>query len=189
MASVVDVVASILERSSSKHSLSTTRLMMLVYLADWRCTLQTGRPMTGIRWEVYRRGPHSDAVIEAVTGRPDVFVLRTPRFGSPREPVVALAAPYVPNLTDAERRAVDHVIRVTQDLDDDAFFRLVRSTYPVLTQPLYEPLDLQDLARCYRAEFPPLDEAEDAGGGGAGQAAIDAVQRWRRRLLRRAFGA
>lgn len=187
MASVVDIVGYIVDQYPRKNDLSKMRLTMLVYLADWRCVLQTGRPISDIEWQVYRLGPYSDDVMLAVESRPDLFVVR-PRLtsaGNPKD-VVELVTPFVPNLTAEEKQAIDHVIRVTKDLDNDAFLRLVRSTYPALTQPLYVPLDLPALARQYRAEFPPLDEAGEEVGPGPVRGVIDAVQRWRHRLLGRA---
>lgn len=72
--------------------------------------------------------------------------------------IVQLANPqFEPYLTFHEQQAVDHVLRVAGRLPDDEFVRLVRSTYPAITQPKYEPLNLPALAKKYREEF-PVDE-------------------------------
>ena len=159
-ASLVDVVGYICQRypRSRKGDLSKARLTKLVYLADWRSVLQNDKQISDITWEVYHYGPWVPDVIKAVEDNPEKFRIRKTYtwLGNPKEVVELTDDSFTPNLLPEEKAAINHVIDVTKDLNWDSFIRLVYSTYPVVTQPKYTPLNLRELAAKYKAEFPQV---------------------------------
>ena len=159
MANLVDIVSYICQRYPRKNDLSKGRLTKLVYLADWRSVLENGEQVSDITWEVYHYGPWVPDVIETVEANPDKFRVRKTFtwFGNPKEVVELTDSSYEPNLSPAEKEAIDYVIKATEHLNWDNFIRLVYSTYPVVTQPKYTPLNLRDLAAKYKAEFPEVE--------------------------------
>lgn len=159
-AQLVDIIGYICQRypRNRKGDLSKARLTKLVYLADWRSVLQNNEQISNITWVVYHYGPWVPDVIETVQNNPDKFRIRKTRtfFGNPKEVVELTDRSFEPNLSPAQKDAINHVIDVTWDLNWDDFIRLVYSTYPVVTQPKYTPLNLRQLAAKYKAEFPQV---------------------------------
>lgn len=181
---LANLIGYICKHDPRKNDLTEWRLNWLVYLSDWKHVLLTGCQITDISWENYSRGPYSERVLEEVERYPNLFTLREIEWYDPMRTffqrliaafgldqirndkqrdlvgkttvtIVQLANPlFEPYLTLHEQQAVDHVLRVAGRLPDDEFERLVLSTYPAITQPKYQPLDLPALAKKYREEFP-----------------------------------
>lgn len=107
----------------------------MVYLADWRAALKTGKQITDIEWEFSHYGPYVHDV-EHVARRVPAFTVSRTRsmFGSAKEIISAADDAPEPSLTKGEKAILDHVIETTQKLYWDGFMKLVYSTYPVVTQ-------------------------------------------------------
>ncbi len=139
------------------RELSKARLTKMVYLADWRSALTTGRTITGIKWTFNHYGPYVDDVVELAREDPDFEVLDEENmFGAPREVIRVAGDPEPASLTSDERAVLDHVIETTSKLYWNDFIALVYSTYPIRTEPRYSQLDLVALASEYRAKPPTV---------------------------------
>jgi hypothetical protein len=133
--------------------LSKARLTKLVYLADWRASLQAGHQITPIEWQFNHYGPYVDDVIDVVRANPDVFEIERTQtmYGTPKALVrlredgpgatVDLAASAI--------EALDFVIDSSKSKNFTDFIRLVYSTYPVTSQPQYATFNLSVLAKEY----------------------------------------
>lgn len=132
--------------------LSKARLTKLLYLADWRMAIQSGRQITDVQWYYNHYGPYVREVEDMIRAS-DEFELSpgvTP-FGNSKETVQLLGVMDWPDLTPDQIAAIDHVIDQTKNLNFTGFLNLVYSTYPVRKTIKYSYLDLSDLAREYRA--------------------------------------
>lgn len=103
-------------------------LMAALYLADWKHAIDHGAPITQVDWAFH--GTTLAAVNAATEDHGDI---------------------QTEGLSDTERAAADHVVATMAGKHLSAFHRLVISTWPAITQPAGQALDLSRLAREYRA--------------------------------------
>ena len=152
MAKLADVMTYFCLKYPHKDELSKARLTKMIYLADWRMALDSSRQITNLTWTFNHYGPYLEAIRDAALNNPALFDLKSEvnMYGSPKETIVLHPGVAVPNLTDNERKSLDHVIESTKSLNWNQFIKFVYSTYPIVTQPRYVPLDLVELASTYR---------------------------------------
>lgn len=135
-----------------KSDLSKARLTKMMYLADWRCSLNKGHQLSNIHWKFNHYGPYVPDVVDAAKGDPEFKVIETTTpYGNAKE-VVSYTGAQEPELDDDERSSLDFVIDKTKALNWDGFIRLVYSTYPVVVSDRHDDLDLGALAQRYKAE-------------------------------------
>jgi hypothetical protein len=153
MAKLRDVVLYFCKNYPYPNELSKARLTKMVYLADWRSAITRHRQITSIRWRYNHHGPYVKDVEDLARNDPALTITRTYNaFGSEKEVISAKdGAAMSPPLPDEERKVLDYVIEITAPMYWDEFVQLVYSTWPILTQPRYETLDLVGLARRYKA--------------------------------------
>lgn len=151
MASLHDAMVYLARRYSHPDDLSNARLTKMIYLADWRAAIRTGRQITAIEWPFMHYGPYVHEVIEEARTSPDFKVENSATmYGSPKQ-VVRLARPDLDvSLQPWEEEALNHVLATTSDLTWARFIELVYSTYPVVSQDRYTTLDLVSLAEDYK---------------------------------------
>jgi hypothetical protein len=135
-----------------KHDLSKARVAKIIYLADWRSAIQRETQLTDLNWTFYHYGPYLDDVVNTAQSDPALAVVQdTTMYGTPKE-VITLQDPEAPfELSTEDQRIIDEVIEQTRNMNFSDFLKLVYSTYPVVTQPRYVPLDLVSLAKRYNA--------------------------------------
>lgn len=151
MASLHDVMVYLARRYPYADDLSNARLTKMIYLADWRAAIRTGRQITAIEWPFNHYGPYVHDVIAEARGNDDFEIVTSETmYGSPKQ-VVRLKRPDQDvHLEPWEEEALNHVISTTKDLTWAKFIELVYSTYPVVSQDRYTTLDLVRLAEDYR---------------------------------------
>lgn len=146
------------------RELSKARLTKMIYLADWRSAILTGRQLSGITWRFNHYGPYVDDVVDLARQDRAFAVLNAENaFGSPMELVTLTDKDAQPDLSVQERAILQHVIDQTSGLYWNAFISLVYGTYPVKTKPRYSDLDLVALAEEYRRT--PEGQAAVAAAG------------------------
>jgi hypothetical protein len=153
MAKLEEAMAYLCARYPYKSELSKARLTKMIYLADWRLALTSGRQVTNLTWIFNHYGPYLDDVKNEAQTNPR-FELRRDRnmFGNAKEIVALRHTPHHFDLSEKEMAALEHVIDSTKDLTWGPFISLVYSTYPIATQPRYQRLDLPSLATVYKQQ-------------------------------------
>lgn len=153
MTKLVSAAAYMLQRMDGDDTFNVDRLFKLLYLVDWRASLEGSDPLTSLVWT--SRGPTSlvaeldaedSSLIEALklfdgqtrTARVASIVTESARGLAPLQPTEQAVCDFV--LEHAGRRA-------WSDLND-----LVWSTRPLLTAPSHGDLDLPAIAEHQRAE-------------------------------------
>jgi hypothetical protein len=150
MANLRDVVAYICEKYPHKSELSKARLTKLVYLADWKMSIDSSRQITPTQWYFNHYGPYV-ADIEQLARSDDAFAIdRTMNYYGGLKEVIRLVGPIRPELSEQEIKAIDFAIEKTKDLSWDSFIKLIYSTYPIVTESRFDYLDLPSLADEYR---------------------------------------
>lgn len=130
--------------------LSMSRLVDLVYLADWRSALERGQQLTDVEWRFGRYGPFSDRFSDEI--RRDSRFSVTPGespSGLDDEVVRETRGNPAYSLSPQEEDIVRFVVARATTLSDDEFLLLVHSTYPLISQQRYQTLDLVHLASRY----------------------------------------
>lgn len=112
--------------------ISESRMLKLVFLADWRAALKLGRQVTETTWVVGRRGPHSDDILNVIRS--------------------TLPESCINILIEEEKALLDFVVKSTSKKSWSELTKLVYSTYPLITKNRFEKLDLVSLAKNYMSE-------------------------------------
>ena len=154
MAEIKEIVAYLMAGFPNKDALTTARVTKMVYLADWKSSIDHYCQMTSIKWYFDSFGPFVWDVETVVKNDPGTFRIEAglTQFGSQKKVFRLINSHYQPTLRDEERAILDHVLKVTKDLDWSRFIQLVYSTYPIVASDRYTHLNLPDLANRYREE-------------------------------------
>lgn len=151
MASLIDIIAFILSEYPVKSDLSNARVTKMVYLADWHQSINNNSQISPIRWYFDNYGPFVRDVLEAAKREPNLFVLQdTVNLFGRRKTLISMPKKnYTPNLSEAEKASLIHVINTTSKLNWNDFIKLVYSTYPIMSSNRYSYLDLSAKAADY----------------------------------------
>lgn len=153
MAEINDVVNYLVSKypAEKREHLSKARLTKMVYLADWKSSLDHGEQITDIEWFFHRYGPYVSDVVEAVLNDDKLHIKTTSNaYGYPKETIEVLSPGFHPSLTERDVKVLDHVVKTTENKSWDDFLKLVYSTYPIVKESRFSTLDLVVLAREYR---------------------------------------
>lgn len=156
-ASVKDVMLYFCRNYPHKSELSKARLTKMVYLADWRSSILRDRQLTDIRWEFHNYGPYVDDIKKIAIADDDFTLEHGWNLHGSRKTTIYLnedSTAQLDSLTSKDIEILDHVIEKTRRLSFDGFVQLVYSTYPIMTQPRYQYLNLPALARKYIDSIP-----------------------------------
>jgi hypothetical protein len=114
------------------------RAMLLIYLMDWKATLDLGTPITSTRWKPRRGVPYTSDVVKALVESREV-----PDDGSA-----------VSGLTPEQMRVVLEVAKRWSGASTFDLMRFARSTFPMFAaSDAREVFDLRSLATQYRRDF------------------------------------
>ncbi len=152
MKKIRDVMIYLCKNYPKPEHLSKARLTKLVYLVDWKSSIQNGRQITQICWYFNHYGPYV-ADVPRIAERDPVFHIKaTLTESNNNKDIISLNdhEDLELNLNEDERMLVDDIIKNTDDLEWKGFINLVYSTYPVITSGRFEYLNLPKLAEEYK---------------------------------------
>ena len=119
------------------------RIARLVYLCDWKASIEHGRTITGLDWSFEKSGPRLEDAVEAVAAT----IGALPPFRPQADKRLIREAE---GLSDEDRSVVDHVVAATHGLDPFRLVLLVASTWPSMTRAGHGgPADLPACALAY----------------------------------------
>jgi len=152
MATIRDLLYHLASNYPNPKHVSKARVTKMVYLADWKNSIDYGDQITDIEWYFNNHGPFVWDVVETARDNSDLFeVDNTENFyGEQKTLIKARPVDFIPDLNDTETKVADHVIKATSDLDWSRFINLVYSTYPVVSTDQYNRLNLPQLAGEYK---------------------------------------
>ncbi|MGL4368030.1 MAG: Panacea domain-containing protein [Brevinemataceae bacterium] len=147
MSNLEKIIRYILLNYPNPIELSKPRLVKLIYLIDWRYTIENGRQYTDIHWIYNHYGPYVNDVIELMKKKPDVFEVASYRNSfdgitdkftlKNREPII---------LEESIQLVANRFINYTYNLNWSDFINLVYSSYPIKVNLKYSSLNLVQLA-------------------------------------------
>lgn len=130
------------------QELSKPRLVKLIYMIDWRYTIETGKQYTDINWVYNHYGPYVNDVIELMKQKDNIFKVDTyPNpFGGGFTDKFTLIDKTKVELDKEVRNIADKFINYTYNLIWSDFINLVYSSYPIKVSLKYSTLNLKELA-------------------------------------------
>ena len=151
---LIDGITYLCAKYPYSDELSNARVTKMIYLADWRHTLDTGEQMTRIKWLFNHYGPWVPDVLNAARDHPETIRLlhsQTP-FGTDKTLLEARPDARWPSLSRSDKAYLQQVVDSTKQLTFQGFLDLIYGTYPVRKTDRYDTLDLEALATRYWKE-------------------------------------
>jgi len=154
MESVISsMIKYILKMYPYKSDLSTSRLTKILYLADWKSSIERDQQITNAKWHFNHYGPYVDDFLEIAKTDEDIEITTsTTQFGEKKRQI-HLSKHFnkeIPISTE-NKKIIDFVINATKDKNYEDFIKLVYSTYPVISSSKYSDLDLPEKAKEYKS--------------------------------------
>ncbi|MEL7351779.1 MAG: hypothetical protein AAF171_19465 [Cyanobacteria bacterium P01_A01_bin.116] len=153
MATLEDALSYILQKQLKRlNGISPNKLIRILYLADWRSSINTGHPITNVNWKIVDSEPQLDkGSIERIVD----FIERNGRTIN-----LGISETYrkvfSEGLSMGDKSILDFVLNLSASQSEDALAHLVYSTYPSITQNSDDAIDLPKLAKQYEALQPIL---------------------------------
>jgi hypothetical protein len=149
---ITNIVKYLLKEYPYKAELSASRLTKMIYLMDWKSSIDYGRQITDAQWHFNHYGPYVDDFVKVAKDDKDISVENTTTYYGGKKQLFKLSDSYKGSieLTDEQKKIADFVIDATKQKNYEDFIQLVYSTFPVISNDRYSDLDLVDLAKKYQ---------------------------------------
>lgn len=147
MTNLEKLIRYILLNYPNVNELSKPRLVKLIYLIDWKYTIEQGQQYTNIQWYYNHYGPYVSDVIDLMKSRSEIFEVKsynnayegiTDKFTLLDRSTITLESE-IKNITDL---FIGHTFRLTWS----DFINLVYSSFPIKTSLKYTTLNLPSMA-------------------------------------------
>jgi hypothetical protein len=155
MCTIKEVLRYTISRYDSKNDLTLGRLIQIIYLADWKASIDRSRQITDVKWKMINGEPKMD---DSSLGEVIDFL----EISSKGETLGSLFQSFYERklkktkLSQSEKAILDFVIEKANFKSSDEFVQLIHSTFPSLTLDKSDKLNLPDLAKIYKEEFRPM---------------------------------
>lgn len=146
----IDIIKYLFNKYPHPSELSKARLVKLVYLADWKSSIQNGKQLSNIKWFYNHYGPYVDDVIDVLKNDPNFEIESKLNFYNQPKYLIKIIKNIEPKLQEESRLILDFVIDNTKHLYWNEFISLVYSTYPIIKEEKFNYLDLVKLAKEYK---------------------------------------
>ena len=128
-----DVIQYIVKNHPDPCSLSSARVSVILYLIDWKSSMETGRQLTNLVWHTTPSG------IKPEGGLSSPFSSKEYKVQPSRE------------FSDEEKHIMDHAINSSAKKGIKELISLANATYPAFLQnKIGTVLKLDDIAKVYR---------------------------------------
>lgn len=152
MKNLLDIIVYIFCNYEKVEELSKPRLVKLIYLIDWKYTIDKGEQFTDIKWYFNHYGPYVDDVINLIRKENDIFNVESyiNQYGGSSDRI-SMKKDMKIILDINTKNTADFILKNTVMLNWTDFISLVYSTYPIKTNPKYTFLDLKKDAKLFSA--------------------------------------
>jgi hypothetical protein len=122
---------------------ATVRAIFLLYLTDWKGALELGRQISDSDWRKVSWGPFSARALAAVSRLRNERHFLGASHGTTDET----------DISHLQAEIIDDIAQKWRTRPLDEIIRIVSSTFPMVTAPENQSLDLAGLAQIYSSEF------------------------------------
>lgn len=153
---ILNLIKYILKEYPNKSDLSASRLTKLMYLADWKNSIEHDSQITDANWHFHHYGPYVDNFIDMAKKDSDIKVRNEMTMFGGRKQQFELLDSHLGDIdiSPENKNIIDFVINATKDKNYEEFIKLVYSTFPIVSNDRYSDLDLVELARRYKTLYP-----------------------------------
>lgn len=136
---IYDLISKILSFYESKGEISMQKLAFIIYLCDWKNSMDNENQITNIKWKYIDRD-FSKNIIDAF------------EKGQEDKNSFSFKSNYT-KLSKKELETIETISKLSLKLDTDDFIKLVYSTFPMIKKERNIILDLPDLAKEYKSDY------------------------------------
>ena len=130
-------------------SLPNSRLTKLVYLLDWKYSLEQWKQYTNIKWYFDYYWPFVKDIEKIIEENPDWFKTNIISDIYWNKKYFSINWNHELNLSDNLKNYINSIIYRTSKLSYSWFIKFVYSTYPIYKSKKFEYLELEKLAKEY----------------------------------------
>lgn len=151
METLKDILAYFCLNYPYPNELSKARLVKMLYLADWKNSIEHQKQLTNTDWIFNQYGPYVNDIIETIKYDTRFEIIdKTNSYGSPKQLIKVINNYNILNLNQENKKILDFVINATSVLSYSDFIDLVYSTYPIKVSSKMSELNLVQLANDYK---------------------------------------
>jgi hypothetical protein len=132
---IFDLISRILENYEKRGEISMLKIVFLIYLCDWKYSIEKGTQITDIKWKFLDK-EFSKKIISAFNK------------GKIQKNTFSFKSDFS-HLSNNEKKIIDFISTLSMELETDDFIKLVFSTYPMIRKEKDVHLDLPVLAKDY----------------------------------------
>ena len=149
---ISNIIKYLLKEYPHKAELSASRLTKMIYLMDWKSSIDYGRQITNAQWHFDHYGHYVDDFVRMAKEDKDISVENTSNYYGGKKQLFKLSEKFEGDfdLTKEQKEIADFVINATKQKNYEDFIQLVYSTYPVISNDRYSDLDLVGSAEKYK---------------------------------------
>lgn len=148
---LVDMLGYLVMNYPKPNDLSKGRLNKLVYLCDWKSSIDNFEPISNIEWKFNHYGPYVDDIIKVIN-QDNRFEIRVEinQYGNEKHLVMLKKLDNFIFPNEKEKKILDKIIEITFLLNWTDFINAVYSTYPITHSERGSILNLVTLAKEYK---------------------------------------
>lgn len=148
---LVDLIYFVIKNYPNKNELSKARLTKIIYLLDWKYTLDYWKQITSIDWYFDSYWPY---VIDVVKTTESTSLFKMKHYLNYFNNIWTIIEinddNYEPNISDDIKEIYDFIVNKTKKMNFNDFINFVYSTYPVQVSKRYTNMNLLELAQEYK---------------------------------------
>lgn len=148
-----------------KQELSNARLTKMIYLSDWKQSINKGVQITNINWYFDNYGPFVNDVLREAEKYENIFQIKHTIniYGQPKTYFEIKEGQdmdkEIEKISDNDKTVLDYIIDITSKMYWNDFIKLIYSTYPITSSERYSELNLVEKAKEYE-QFKKITETE-----------------------------
>ena len=145
------IILYLLAHYSNLSELTSSKIIKMIYLADWHSAVLTDKTLTSTEWFLNDYGPTSDELLAAFKNYNE-FTSKLAHDLTNKNKRLEFNDTLSKkiNLSREQQAILDRVIDVTQKRNLNDFNVFVKSTYPVISSNINNKLNLIKKAQAYK---------------------------------------
>ncbi|MCF5233851.1 MULTISPECIES: Panacea domain-containing protein [unclassified Pseudomonas] len=148
--SLIEIINYIIEKYEPSKKISLSRLIKIIYLADWKESITNKKQITNIEWFFNLNGPYNPLILKESEKEKGIKITTT-LTESGKKHITLETTEEKKNYLDTETiKILDFVIEATKNKKHIELIKLVASTYPVISSEKFHTLNLIKKAEEYK---------------------------------------
>jgi len=144
MKNLLETILYVFEKYPKKDELSSARLVLLIFLIDWKFAIENGKQFTEAKWTYEQFGPFSKDIFALIKKRNEIFKIDIPKNSDGRatERLSVKSNSIIEVKNFEAKSAADFILANTYAMTWSEFIQLIYSSYPIISNSKNTELDL-----------------------------------------------